>query len=77
MVNKQYATVPVLNNQREWPDEFNQAGIVAKHIDGETPKAEREAAIEYFRQGKILVLCNVDLISEGFDVPDCNTAILH
>ena len=56
--------------------EFNQAGIVAKHIDGETPKAEREAAIEYFRQGKIMVLCNVDLISEGFDVPDCNTAIL-
>lgn len=57
-------------------DEFNEAGIVAKHIDGETPKAERAAAIEYFRQGKIMVLCNVDLISEGFDVPDCNTAIL-
>lgn len=57
-------------------EEFNQAGIIARHIDGETPKAEREAAIEYFRQGKIMVLCNVDLISEGFDVPDCNTAIL-
>ena len=57
-------------------DEFNQAGIIAKHIDGETPKAEREAAIEFFRQGKIMILCNVDLISEGFDVPDCNTAIL-
>lgn len=57
-------------------DEFNQAGIVAKHIDGETPKAERAAAIEYFRQGKIMILCNVDLISEGFDVPDCNTSIL-
>ena len=57
-------------------DEFNQAGIVAKHIDGETLKPAREAAIEYFRQGKIMVLCNVDLISEGFDVPDCNTAIL-
>ncbi len=57
-------------------EEFNQAGIVAKHIDSETPKAEREAAIEYFRQGKIMILCNVDLISEGFDVPDCNTAIL-
>lgn len=56
--------------------EFNDAGIVAKHIDGETLKPAREAAIENFRQGKIMILCNVDLISEGFDVPDCNTAIL-
>lgn len=61
---------------KKMADEFNQAGIMAKHIDGETPKAEREATIEYFRQGKIMILCNVDLISEGFDVPDCNTAIL-
>lgn len=65
-----------VNQSKKMADEFNQAGIMAKHIDGETPKPEREAAIEYFRQGKIMVLCNVDLISEGFDVPDCNTAIL-
>ena len=65
-----------IKQSKRMAEEFNQAGIVAKHIDGETPKAEREAAIEYFRQGKIMVLCNVDLISEGFDVPDCNTAIL-
>lgn len=57
-------------------NEFNAAGIKAKHIDGDTSKAERDAAIEYFRQGEIMVLCNVDLISEGFDVPDCTTAIL-
>lgn len=65
-----------IKQSKRMAEEFNQAGIVAKHIDGETPKAEREAAIEYFRQGKIMILCNVDLISEGFDVPDCNTAIL-
>ncbi len=61
---------------KKMAEEFNQAGIIAKHIDGETPKAERDEAIEDFRQGKIMILCNVDLISEGFDVPDCNTAIL-
>jgi superfamily II DNA or RNA helicase len=32
--------------------------------------------VEEFRKGNIMILCNVDLISEGFDVPDCNTAIL-
>ena len=65
-----------VKQSKEMAEEFNRAGIKARHIDGETPKHERDAAIEYFRQGEIMVLCNVDLISEGFDVPDCNTAIL-
>lgn len=55
---------------------FNAAGIDARHIDGETPKDERDKIIEMFRSGQIDILCNVDLISEGFDVPDCECAIL-
>lgn len=56
--------------------EFSKAGIPARHLDGDTPKAVRAHLIEDFRQGVIRILCNVDLISEGFDVPDCHTAIL-
>lgn len=56
--------------------QFNMAGIDAAHIDGSTPKSERERIIEDFRRGAIDILCNVDLISEGFDVPDCECAIL-
>lgn len=55
---------------------FNENGIKAAHIDGSTPKAERDSIISAFRRGDITVLCNVDLISEGFDVPDCECAIL-
>lgn len=55
---------------------FRQTGISAEHIDGKTPASERSDIIQRFRSGGIKVLCNVDLISEGFDVPDCNTAIL-
>lgn len=55
---------------------FRAAGIPALHIDGNTPKSERERAIRAFREGKIRILCNVDLISEGFDVPDCGASIL-
>lgn len=55
---------------------FNNNGITAVHIDGETPKNERDEVIEKFRNGEIKILCNVDLISEGFDVPDCECAIL-
>lgn len=55
---------------------FRDAGISAAHIDGSTPKHERDCIVNKFRTGDIKVLCNVDLISEGFDVPDCGCAIL-
>ncbi|XEQ93298.1 Putative DNA repair helicase RadD [Sporomusa carbonis] len=55
---------------------FRQANIPALHIDGETPKAARDAAIRDFRNGNIKILCNVDLISEGFDVPAMEAVIL-
>ncbi len=55
---------------------FCDVGIVARHIDGSTPKNERDGVISAFRDGSIQILCNVDLISEGFDVPDCECAIL-
>jgi len=55
---------------------FSENGISAAHIDGETPSAQRAQIIADFRSGKVQILCNVDLISEGFDVPDCECAIL-
>ena len=57
-------------------DEFQKAGINAVHFDGNTPAAERRQIVKDFRDKKIRVLCNVDLISEGFDVPDCWCCIL-
>jgi len=56
--------------------QFNAAGIDAAHIDGQMKKAERAEIVEKFRRGAIDVLCNVDLISEGFDVPDCSCVIM-
>lgn len=56
--------------------EFCKAGIAAEHIDGKTPKLLRDDIIQRFRDGTTQILCNVDLISEGFDVPDCGAAIL-
>lgn len=55
---------------------FRAVGINAVHFDGNTPKSERERITDDFRAGKIKILCNVDLISEGFDCPDCECCIL-
>ncbi|WP_410531108.1 DEAD/DEAH box helicase family protein [Streptococcus sp. VEG1o] len=61
---------------KSFSKEFNEAGIASVHIDSKTPKIEREKRMQAFRNGDIKVLCNVDLISEGFDVPDCSVTIL-
>lgn len=56
--------------------EFNAAGVTAAHIDGSMDRAERRQKIDDFRAGRVRVLCNVDLISEGFDLPAMAAAIL-
>lgn len=57
-------------------EDFLMAGIPAAHIDGETPKEERAQINSDFKSGKILVLLNYDIISEGYDVPDIEVVIL-
>ena len=67
---------PSIPYSEQMAERFRAAGIPAAHIDGATDKKERDRIISDFRTGKVQVLCNVDLISEGFDVPDCGAAIL-
>lgn len=57
-------------------DSFNQAGISARHVDAKTPSTKRKQIMTDFKAGKIKIICNVDLISEGFNAPDCSTVIL-
>ncbi|MDO4680928.1 MAG: DEAD/DEAH box helicase [Aerococcus sp.] len=61
---------------KRFAHQFHQAGIPAAHADSKTPASERQAIMEAFKTGQINVLCNCDLISEGFDVPDCSCVIL-
>lgn len=49
--------------------QFNDAGIPAEHVDGSTDEVVRDNAISRFREGRTLLLSNVNLFSEGFDVP--------
>lgn len=50
-------------------DAFNRAGIRAVHADG-TMDDERDRAIDSYATEKARILCNVGLVSEGFDVPN-------
>ena len=55
---------------------FRGAGINAVHFDGTTPYAERKGIVDRFRAGEIQVLCNCDLISMGFDMPDIGCVLM-
>lgn len=57
-------------------EQFRNVGISAAHLDGNTPKKEREETMQAFRDNKIQIICNVDLFGEGLDVPDCECVIL-
>lgn len=65
-----------IRHSKQMAKAFQQAGINAVHFDGDTPPKERISIIEDFRDGRIQILCNVDLISVGFDCPDCECCIL-
>ena len=56
---------------------FRDAGIAACHVDGETPRHERETVLTAFRRGEFEVLCNVNILTEGFDLPAIETVILN
>ena len=55
-------------------EQFQNAGYRAAHIDGES--TNRDELIKAFETGKIQVLSSVDLVSEGFDLPAIEVAIL-
>ena len=67
---------PSIAMSKKFAKEFNQNGIKAEHIDGVMKKVDRKDTLEAFRKGEIKVICNVDLISEGFDMSDADCVIL-
>lgn len=47
---------------------FRANGIPAAHMDGTTPHHERRQIIRAFADGEIKVICNVEIITTGFDL---------
>ncbi len=55
---------------------FNAAGYRAKLVTGNMKMEERDEAISGLADGRTQVLCSVDVVSEGTDVPAVSAAIL-
>ena len=59
-----------IDHARQIAAYYSAHGVEAVAIDSKTPVLERKELVEDFRRGKIKVLVNVDIFSEGFDCPD-------
>lgn len=57
-------------------ERYREADVNAAHIDAKTPKAIREQILSDFRKGIIKVVSNVEIITEGFDFPECEVVQL-
>jgi DNA repair protein RadD len=57
-------------------DEFIKSGVKAEHIDGSTPKPERDAVLARLASGETTVVANCVVLTEGWDMPDVGCCIL-
>lgn len=57
-------------------DYFNETGIYAEHVDGETPKEQRKALFAGHSSGEFPVLCNVGVATEGYDDPNIQAVVI-
>ena len=55
---------------------FKSHGIDIEHIDAKTPKEERSDALSRLRGGKLQVITNVGILTEGFDFPEASCIVL-
>lgn len=51
-------------------------GVKAEHVDGSMGQRVRDEILARFAAGTTKVICNVGLISEGYDVPACKCVVL-
>lgn len=56
-------------------DTFNEAGIPARAVSGETPADERAQALRDLRQRNVNILFAADLYNEGLDLPEIDTVL--
>jgi DNA repair protein RadD len=57
-------------------DEFTKSGVRAEHIDGDTPKSERDAVLARLASGEIELITNCMVLTEGWDMPGIGCCIL-
>ena len=58
-------------------DSFLEADIPTEYVDGETPTALRDKILaEFSKDGPVRVICNVQVLKQGVDIPAASCCVL-
>jgi superfamily II DNA or RNA helicase len=65
-----------IEHSRHITRRFADAGLVAEHLDGTTPKEERDAILARLRDGTTRIVSNCMVLTEGWDLPALEVAVI-
>lgn len=63
-------------HSKELCSEFQTEGVRAAHLDGTTPEDERAQILLDLETGKLQVVCNVGVLTEGWDQPSVKCCVM-
>lgn len=65
-----------VEHSKDMVEKFRAAGVVAEHVDGAMNKTERAAVLKRLDSGETQVVCNVMVLTEGFDSQPVSCVVL-
>jgi superfamily II DNA or RNA helicase len=64
-------------SSKELASQLKDAGINARHLDSDMPAHERSEILAWFKATQSAVICNVGILTTGFDEPTIAVVILY
>jgi superfamily II DNA or RNA helicase len=61
---------------RSLAERFRAEGVPSECVDGKMPHEDRQRAVDGLRNGRVQVLTSCEIVSEGFDCPGAEVALL-
>lgn len=65
-----------IGHSQHMVEAFRASGVKVQHIDGEMDHGLRDRILEEYREGDLQVICNVGVLTEGFDAPETGCIVL-
>jgi superfamily II DNA or RNA helicase len=67
---------PTVDLAYEMAAAFNDAGVPAAAINGNTPRTERQKVYRALREGTLRIVANASVLTEGFDEPSVDLVVI-
>jgi superfamily II DNA or RNA helicase len=65
-----------VNGAVELAKRFREVGVSAEAVEANTPAMERDSIISRFRSGETRILTNVNILTEGIDIPEAACVVI-